>query len=135
MKKRLRLLGIGVFVLGCAVFMLSACKKEPGVVADGRTSYTLISRIPVTGNFDLVTTIYEYDAADNRVDSNMVVHPEYNKEYTFYPADSVSHVKVKCVSEGNVRWGAKVYRMTSGQNVYLSVGITTEYAFEEPKAK
>lgn len=130
---------IPLILLLIAVSALSiACHKENPI--EGKTSYTLTSKI----NFALLgysidATIYEYDAQDNLCDSNVVSKPEYKKVYTFYPSDTIDHVKLKLTSsENTIRWANKIFYLVPNQELPIVAGIallTDEdaYCFNEPK--
>lgn len=119
-----------------------ACRKEEEIPAegssyltvnaDGSTSYSLVNEvIPVTG-LGINCTVYEYDTADVRVDSNYIESPEYKHEYRFAPCGRCHHLKVKVCSTESTRWGPTVYTLRKGCNTKIAVSLGTEYGFKEP---
>jgi len=117
--------------------VFASCKKTKP--EEGVTSYTLINKINYAFlGYSIDVTIYEYDQEDHRIDSNIIKKPECNKEYTFYPSDSVDHLKMKLTSsENTVRWANRYFYLEPGKNIVLSAGtklLTDEnsYCFNEP---
>lgn len=113
-----------------ALLAVSCGKDDP--IEPGRTSYTLVCNIPITDEMGLTCYCYEYDTADVRIDSNVIANPDSGREYTFYPAEGVDHVKVRVTSSEAERWSPTVYRLKQGENLYLTVSLTTRYTFSEP---
>ena len=120
-----------------AVLLVAGCHKP--VVTEGVTSYTLVNKINFAAlGYSIDATIYEYDLEDHLLDSNFIPEPVYRQEYTFYPADSVDHLKLKLTSsENTVRWAGSIFYLTKGQNTLLSAGISlitdpNAYSFNEP---
>lgn len=112
-----------------AVLLFCACEKPN----DGKTTYTLTNRL--TDAYKITATIYEYNAADQRVDSNILVVPEVGKAYTFEANDSATHVKVKLTSEENtVRWGKTIITLTPHEDTPITVGLgmLANYSLTEP---
>ena len=126
------------FPLLLLTLLLAVGCKSP-VVDEGVTSYTLINKINFAAlGYGIDATIYEYDAADHRLDSNIILQPEFRKEYTFYPADTVDHLKLKLTStEHTVRWAGTIFYLIPGQNIQLIAGISlisdpNAYTFNAP---
>ncbi|MCQ2297074.1 MAG: hypothetical protein MJZ51_00485 [Bacteroidales bacterium] len=120
-----------ILLLSVALLVLSGCKKTP--VDDGRTSYTFVNKVLPLEALNINCWIYEYNRADQRIDSNYIATPEYNKDYTFYPSDSCHHIKAKVFSTEKDRWSPDVFLIKPGKNIRIEVSLQTEYAFKEPE--
>lgn len=125
--------------LAIACLFLCSCREKAHPI-EGKTSYTLISKVNFGFlGYSLDCTIYEYNADDIVMDSNIVAEPEYMHEYLFYPNDSIDHLKLKLISsEGTIRWANQIFYLEKGKNIELVAGmslITNEnaYCFNEPK--
>lgn len=129
---------INILLFVAFSFLLFSCNDKPNPV-EGVTSYTLVSKINFAAlGYGIDVTIYEYDAADNKLDSNLISQPKYKEPYTFYPSNEVDHLKMKLTStEQTVRWANKIFFLTRGQNTELVAGLSlitdaNAYCFNEP---
>lgn len=130
-----------LLLLACAL-ALSSCHKEKeipaegssylSVNADGSTTYSLVNEVIPVAGLGISCTVFEYDAADVRVDSNYIESPEYRHEYKFTPCSQCHHLKVKVCSTEKTRWGPTVYTLRKGCNTKIAVTLSTEYGFQEP---
>lgn len=103
---------------------------------EGRTSYTVVNNLTSTTTWGgLDAYVYEYTVDDTRVDSNVIKNPKVGKKYTFYPADSIDHLKLRLLSSENTeRWGDTIFYLTKDENIMINVNIkfVTNYRFSEP---
>jgi hypothetical protein len=123
-----------IFILGLLLCGtgLTACHHDD--IPDG-TSYTIKSKIPSIVTKVITATFIEYDAADNRVDSNKIAKPTFNKEYTFVACGSAHHIKVRLDSdEGTHRWGDTILCLVPDKNtkVVIDQSYLTRYSLHEP---
>lgn len=120
-------------VLICAALLAVCTSCHKPEVGDGRTSYTFVNKVVPLDGLGINAWIYEYDAADQRIDSNYIEAPKYNHDYTFYPNDSCHHLKAKVFSSEKDRWSPTVFLIRPGENIRIEVSLQTEYAFREPE--
>lgn len=125
-----------LFVLVALMSCLAIVSCKDPVVEDGPTRYTLINSLSNTEPFGgLNVYIYEYNAGDQRIDSNYIENPEYKKEYIFYPREEATHLKLRLLSNENTeRWGDTIVAIQPNQDTRIRVNLSfmTNYRFTEP---
>lgn len=117
-----------LFVVAAALCAVACTKPN-----EGKTTYTIKNKL--TDAYKITATVYEYDKADQRIDSNTVVCPEVGQDYTFEANPLAQHVKVKLTSEENtVRWGKTIVFLTPNEDTPISVGLgmLANYSLTEP---
>lgn len=123
-----------LLLLAVATLALTACHDKDDGIPDG-TSYTIKSKIPSAVTKVITATFLEYNAADQRVDSNKIHQPEFNKSYTYVACDSAHHIKVRLDSdEGTHRWGDTIMMLKPDGNIQVVINqdYLTCYSLHEP---
>lgn len=126
-----------ILIIALFVIAFASCTKphEP----TGTTTYSIESRINFSFvGYDVDAIVYEYDAAGQRIDSNIVESPVYGKQYIFAPNEATTNLKLKLVSsENTVRWANKIFAIIPFDNIAIvaSLSMVTDpncYCFNEP---
>jgi len=124
-------------VMLMTAFATSCDKNEDPYTesADGKTRYTVIGAVPsVAASMLSSATVYEYNAADERIDSNIISDPSSGTRYTYIANEESSHLKVKLISKQDTyRWGDTIVMLKKGMNVNITISITSPTAFNEPR--
>lgn len=118
----------------CLVFLGASCGDKEEEFNDGLTRYTVIGNVPsIAASLISKVTVYEYNIADVRIDSNLIEDPGSGTNYVFVANDETSHLKIRLDSEaGTHRWGDTIVRVIPGGNVKITIGINSPVCFNEP---
>lgn len=118
----------------CLVFLGASCGDKEEEFNDGLTRYTVIGNVPsIAASLISKVTVYEYNVADIRIDSNLIEDPGSGTNYVFVANDETSHLKIRLDSEaGTHRWGDTIVRVIPGGNVKITIGINSPVCFNEP---
>ncbi len=111
-----------------------SCGDEEEEFNDGKTRYTVIGKVPSLAAALISTaTVYEYDASDIRIDSNIISDPSSGTRYVFEANEATSHLKVRLDSNaGTHRWGDTIIRVIPGGNVTITIGVDSPIRMTEP---
>lgn len=128
MKKR------SLVLLALGLMLFASCHKDEDDPYEGMTRYSIIGDIPSVATSMLTKVkVYEYNAMDVRIDSNIIDEPESHKEYIFLPNDSTSHLKVRLYSKaGNSRWGDTIVRLVPYKKVTIRITLNSPESTHEP---
>ena len=124
------------FLFALPLFLFLSCGEEDPYsdTDDGRTRYTVIGNVPsVAAAMIDRATVFEYNAADERIDSNLISNPTSGTQYVFYPNDKANHLKVKLISkEDTYRWGDTIVLLKEGKNVSITIALGMPQTKYEP---
>lgn len=121
-------------LIAFGLLLFASCHKETEDPYEGLTRYSIIGEIPSAAASMLTKVkVYEYNAMDVRIDSNIIEEPTSHKEYIFLPNDSASHVKVRLYSKaGNSRWGDTIVMLVPQKKVTIRIKLTSPESTHEP---
>ena len=128
MKRKLTLIPCLLLMLMCA------CGDKEEEYNDGITRYTVVGNVPsVASDMIAKATIYEYNSADVRIDSNTINDPSSGKRYVFEANTMTNHLKVRLDSKQETyRWGDTIVMIHPGKNVTITISITSPTTKFEP---
>ncbi len=120
-----------VLTLLAGTLLAAGCKEEE---YDGVTRYQVVGAVPsYAAELIATATVYEYDADDRRVDSNIIANPQSGTEYTYLPTEATTHLKVKLVSkEETFRWGDTIIRIVPHEMVTIKISPLSPVRLDEP---
>lgn len=126
---------IFLLFLSVPLLLFTACHRENDDPYEGQTRYTVIGKVPsLAANLIATATVYEYNSADERIDSSVINDPSTGKKYIFPANSNSTHLKVKLVSkEETFRWGDTIIHLVPTQNVDVVISATSPIRFTEPK--